>query len=88
MPTVLKYCKFSYLSYFILSQQSFTICGFHKLSTSSNDEYSLFLLSDFFQYVKAAIHYAAEGGHLNRIQYLLENAVDRNVRITEVRKIS
>ena len=42
----------------------------------------------FFQYRTAAIHYAAEGGHLNIIQYLLENGVDPNVKTTEVRKIS
>ena len=49
---------------------------------------TVFLLFDLFQYGRAAIHFAAEGGHLNIIQYLLVNGVDPNVKTTEVRKIS
>ena len=42
---------------------------------------------DLFQGGKAAIHYAAEGGHLNIIKFLIENGVDPSVKSTEVRII-
>ena len=48
----------------------------------------VFLLFDLFQFGEAAIHFAAKGGHLNIIQYLLVNGVDPNVKVTMVRKNS
>ena len=47
----------------------------------------VFLLFDLFQYGKAAIHYAAQGGNLDVTQCLLENGADVNLRDV-VRKIS
>ena len=43
---------------------------------------------DLFQHGKAAIHYAAEGGHLEIIALLIKNGVDANVKDAWVRKIS
>ena len=43
---------------------------------------------DLFQYVRAAIHYAAEGGHLEIIALLIENGADFNAKDAWVRKIS
>ena len=43
---------------------------------------------DLFQYGKVAIHYAAEGGHVETIALLIKNGVDANVKDALVRKIS
>ena len=43
---------------------------------------------DLFQYGKAAIHYAAKGGHLEIIALLIKNGADGNVKEICVRKIS
>ena len=43
---------------------------------------------DLFQYGRAAIHYAAEGGHLEIIALLIENGAVPNIKTTRVRKIS
>ena len=42
---------------------------------------------DLFQYGKAAIHYAAEGGHLEIIALLIKNGADANVKDERVKKI-
>ena len=42
---------------------------------------------DLFQYGRAAIHYAAKGGHLEIIALLIENGADSNVKDAWVRKI-
>ena len=44
-----------------------------------------YLMFDLPQYGKAAIHYAAKGGHQKIIRLLIENSVDPNVKTTEVR---
>ena len=43
---------------------------------------------DLFQRGKAAIHYAAEDGHLEIIELLIKNGADANVKDARVRKIS
>ena len=48
----------------------------------------VFLMFDLFQYGKAAIHYAAEGGRLEIITLLIKNGADANVKDAVVRKIS
>ena len=70
--TALKNWKLSYQSYF------------HSVTA----ELLVFLMFDIFQTGRAAIHYAAIGGHLNIVKFLIENGADPNIKNTEVRKIS
>ena len=43
---------------------------------------------DIFQTGRAAIHCAADGGHLNIIKFLIENGADPNIKTTLVRKLA
>ena len=70
--TALKNWKLSYQSYFY----------------SLTAKLIVFLMFDLFQYGKAAIHYAAERGHLEIIALLIKNGADANIKEARVRKIS
>ena len=48
----------------------------------------VFLMFDLFQYGRAAIHYATEGGHLEIIALLIKNGADANVKDAWVRKLA
>ena len=58
-----------------------------KLFYSLTAKLIVFLMFDLFQFEKAAIHYAAEGGHLEIIALLIKNEADANVKEPLVRKI-